>query len=126
MHIAVDVLSSAGWPPTSTVGAPGVHGAVTTGMHGCGVKTPIAADVAAATWGFEGVMHIPKVGMLTMGRLSMIVAAGWPPTFTRRIGKTVSEAIPGGTAKGHIIDAPLQTCWPIGRLLLRFSVSALV
>ncbi len=65
-----DELFSAGELLIITVGAPGVHGAAITGMHGCGVKTPIAAAVAAATYGLEGVMHMPNGGMLAMGMLS--------------------------------------------------------
>ncbi len=34
-----------------TVGEPGIHGAVVFGMHGMGVSTPLAADVADATVG---------------------------------------------------------------------------
>ena len=50
-----------------TLVAPGVHGAVVTGMHGAGVNAPNFAAVAAATVGFDIVPHIPKVGMLTIG-----------------------------------------------------------
>ena len=66
---------SAGAPFTCTVAEPGVHGLVVTGMHGCGVSTPKAADVAAATCGFDGVVHIPNGMMLTLGAKSWIVAA---------------------------------------------------
>ena len=61
-----------------TVGAPGAHGATVTGTHGIGVSTPKAAAVAAATIGFEGELHIPNGGMLTMGLLSIMFAAGVP------------------------------------------------
>ncbi len=67
-------LLSAGLPPTNTVGEPGVHGAGHAGIHGIGVRTPNAAAVAAATAGFAGLEHIPKV-MGSFGR-SMIVATG--------------------------------------------------
>ena len=60
------------------VGDPGVHGAVVAGMQGMGVNTPRAAAVAEATVGFAMDMHIPKVGMLVMGIISMMVAAGVP------------------------------------------------
>jgi hypothetical protein len=33
---------------------PGDHGAPIAGTHGCGVNTPLAAAVAAATCGFDG------------------------------------------------------------------------
>jgi hypothetical protein len=57
----------AGLLPIITVDEPGVQGALVTGIQGCGVSTPIAADVAAATCGFEGVVHMPKGGMFTIG-----------------------------------------------------------
>ena len=44
-HAQVEVLFSAGAPPTCTVGEPGVHGAAVTGMHAPGVNTPKAAEV---------------------------------------------------------------------------------
>ena len=40
--------------------APGDHGRSTAGTQGCGVSTPLAAAVAATTWGFIGERHIPK------------------------------------------------------------------
>ena len=49
LHMHLELLFSAGILATSTVGEPGVHGAVMTGMHGWGVSAPIAAAVAAAT-----------------------------------------------------------------------------
>ena len=67
MHMHCDVLSRAAWFAIKTVSAPGIHGAVVTGMQGTGVRTPIAADVAAATCGFDGVVHIPKGMMFTIG-----------------------------------------------------------
>src|SRR5215211_3926741 len=66
-HRQVQVELRAGWPLISTVGEPGIHGAVVTGMHGWGVSVPMAAAVAAATCGLLGVVHIPKGGMLAMG-----------------------------------------------------------
>ena len=50
-HKQVHVELRAGCPLISTVGEPGIHGAVVTGMHGCGVSVPMAAAVAAATCG---------------------------------------------------------------------------
>ena len=63
----VEVLFKAGILAIKTVGEPVVHGATTTGIHGMGVKTPMAAAVAAATVGFDGLRHIPKGMMFTMG-----------------------------------------------------------
>lgn len=75
-HVHVEVLVSAGTPPTLTFVEPGVHGAVITGMHGCGVRTPAAADVAAATCGFVGVVHMPNGATLTIGAKSTTRARG--------------------------------------------------
>src|SRR4051794_27195213 len=59
-HKSWQVLSSAGLWPSVTVGAPGDQGAIVIGMQGCGVRTPSAAVVAAATIGLARLMHIPK------------------------------------------------------------------
>ena len=67
LHMHLDVLSSIGWPPSITVGAPGTQGADVAGMHGIGVNTPIAAAVAAATVGFAGDMHMPNGMMFAIG-----------------------------------------------------------
>jgi hypothetical protein len=67
VHMHVEVLFKAGILAMSTVGEPGVQGATITGIHGMGVNTPMAAAVAAATVGFDGLMHIPKGMMFTMG-----------------------------------------------------------
>lgn len=74
-----------------TVGEPGVHGAVVTGMQGWGVRTPCAAAVAAATCGLEGVVHIPNGITFVMGILSMMVAAGLLTVFTILVGITINE-----------------------------------
>jgi putative intracellular protease/amidase len=47
--------------------APGAQGAEVTGTHGVGVRTPDAADVAAAVAGLAMDMHMMKEGMLTTG-----------------------------------------------------------
>lgn len=66
-QLHVDVIVSAGFEPIMTVGEPGAHGDVVTGMHGCGVSTPWAADVADATCGLERLVHMPNGAMLTLG-----------------------------------------------------------
>ena len=66
-HIRVEVSFRAGWLPMSTVGAPGTHGAAVTGMHGAGVGTPSAAEVAAITAGFDGAVHMPNGGIFFPG-----------------------------------------------------------
>src|SRR3546814_16666397 len=77
MHMHLQVLSSVGRLPSSTVGAPGTHGDVVAGMQGIGVSTPIAAEVAAATVGFATEVHMPNGLMFSIGTWSMIVAAVW-------------------------------------------------
>ncbi len=67
LHIRVETLSSAGALPNSTFGAPGTHGEKVAGMHGMGVRTPIAAEVAAATSGLAGDMHIPNGIIFVIG-----------------------------------------------------------
>jgi len=57
----------AGMLAIGTVGEPGVHGATVFGMHGIGVNTPRAADVAEITVGFVGELHIPNGMMFTIG-----------------------------------------------------------
>ena len=63
----VHELFNAGLWLIMTVGEPGIQGAAVTGMHGCGVRTPIAAAVAAATCGLLGVLHMPKGITFFMG-----------------------------------------------------------
>src|SRR5471032_919719 len=100
------LLLSAGMPPISTVGEPGAHGAAVAGMQGICVITPSAAAVAAATIGLAGLLHMPKVGTLTIGAWSMMVAAG-APVMVRFTGSTASGA--GATPKLHIIKPPAHT-----------------
>ena len=78
-------------------------------MQGCGVSTPCAALVAAATCGFLRLMHIPNDGTLAIGAKSLMLAAGWFPAWTRCTGVTIMDVVPGGTAIGHCSVAPLTT-----------------
>jgi hypothetical protein len=87
--MSVLVLSSVGFPPSITVGAPGTQGEVVTGMQGMGVSTPNAAAVAAATAGFAGDMHMPNGMMFTSGTWSMMLASGCSAVLTRLMGSTV-------------------------------------
>jgi hypothetical protein len=107
MQLHFDTLSRAGMLEIMTLGAPGAQGVVVAGMQGCGVSTPSAALVAAATCGFDGVEHMPKGMMLTIGAKSWIVASGWLSTFVRRAGNTVK--VDGDVPNVHIICAPLTT-----------------
>jgi hypothetical protein len=47
-HASESIAGPAG-PVIATLVDPGVHGLEVAGMHGCGVSTPLAAAVAAAT-----------------------------------------------------------------------------
>jgi hypothetical protein len=108
MHAHVEVLVSAGTPLTFTVADPGVHGPGVTGMHGCGVKTPCAAAVAAMTCGLDGLMHKPKGGMFTVGTKSLIVHAIVVATTVP--GVAVRNAGGGGLVPiEHLIWAPVET-----------------
>ena len=106
LHISFDELFSAGMLPISTVGAPGTQGATVTGIQGMGVSTPIAAAVAAITMGLAGLMHMANGGILSMGLLSMMLAAG-VPVMVRFKGSTTR--LLGAAPKLHIIMAPVHT-----------------
>jgi hypothetical protein len=103
-HVHISVRAGISMILTET--APGTQGATVTGTHGIGVSTPRAAAVADATSGLLGVLHIPKVGMFSMGTMSMIVAAGKPPAITP-VGVALSGA--GATPNEHVIKAPVTT-----------------
>jgi len=49
------------------VDAPGDQGAGTTGTQGWGASTPMAAAVAAATWGLAGDRQSAKGATFTIG-----------------------------------------------------------
>lgn len=108
MHINLQLLSSAGWLPSITVGTPGTQGELVAGMHGTGVSTPRAAAVAAATIGLVGVVHMPKGKILTKGLWSMMLAAGIKLVITKFKGKTLK--VLGARPKEHCSVAPVQTC----------------
>lgn len=69
---------------------PGIQGATTLGIHGMGVSTPMAAEVAEATVGLDSELHMPNEGMLTMGLKSMMLAMGLLASMTRFSGVTMS------------------------------------
>jgi len=98
MHISFEVLFKAGILAISTVGQPGAHGAVVAGIHGIGVKTPIAAAVADATIGLAMELHMPKGNMFTIGLLSIIFASGMDVKVLF-IGRTMR--LPGAAPKLH-------------------------
>jgi hypothetical protein len=88
---------------------PGAHGADVAGTHGCGVNTPSAAAVAAATAGFERETHIAKGMMFVMGILSITVAAGIV-AITLFAGSTAIA--PGAVPKEQLSCAPAATDKP--------------
>lgn len=114
LHTDGDV--SAGMLAINVFTAPGFHGPAGTGMHGIGVSTPSAADVAAATVGFDKLVHMPNGGMFIIGTMSLIVAAGLPSIITRLVGNTVS--VDGAMPKLHVNIAVAVTFGGIRLLLL--------
>ena len=106
MHISLLETVRVGKFWVSTWGLPGVQGARVDGMQGIGVNTPQAAEVAEATVGLASERHIPKVGMLTIGLLSMMLATGIPFIIELR-GATASGA--GVIPMLHFIMAPIHT-----------------
>jgi hypothetical protein len=116
MQFSVQALSTAGWLPIKTLGTPGTQGEAVAGTQGIGVNTPKAAAVAAATVGLEGLVHMPKGMMFSMGMWSMMLAAGMLLVRTRLIGNTTS--VLGAAPKLHMSVAPLQTCSGIDGLLV--------
>lgn len=104
LQVHLETLSKAGCPPNITVEAPGAQGAAVTGTQGMGVNTPEAAAVAEATVGLEGEEHIPNGGMFTVGLLSMMLAAGVPPTLVLLAGNTLSAL--GAAPKVQAIMLP--------------------
>ena len=75
-QVHLDSIDAAGMPITVTLAAGGAQGAGTTGMQGIGVSTPIAADVAAETCGFDIDVHIAKGMMLVIGTIMFVVRTG--------------------------------------------------
>src|ERR1700723_3877422 len=108
MHISFEVFSIVGMSARRTSGAQGSQGPTVIGMQGIGVRTPMAAAVAAATIGFAGHMHTPNGMMFTIGMLSMMLASGISLVKTMFVGRTTSEL--GAIPMVHIIIAPMQTC----------------
>jgi len=69
LHMQVEVLFKAGILAIKTVGEPRGPWRHKPRDTWHGVKTPMAAVVAAATVGFDGLIHIPKGMMFTMGHI---------------------------------------------------------
>lgn len=107
VHMFMHDFVSAGMFCMSKSGLPGIHGVVTAGRQGAGVKTPIAAEVAAITAGLVGAEHMPNEGMFVMGMKSMMLPCCRPPIITVRDGLTVRGQ--GAIPKVHVISAPVTT-----------------
>ena len=75
LHMQIETLSSAGWLSSRSVIAPGTQGVIVAGIQGCGVSTPSAAEVAAATAGLAMLVHMPNGMMLTIEMWSVMFAA---------------------------------------------------
>jgi hypothetical protein len=103
----VEPATKAGLPPIVVVGAFGVHGPVTAGVHGIGVSTPRAAAVADATAGLLRLEHIANDPTFSIGTMSAIAAAGMPSIVTRAAGRT--DRVAGATPKLHCSMAPAVT-----------------
>ena len=78
-----------------------------TGMQGCGVSTPRAAVVAAATCGLLRVVHMPKGRIFFIGTESWMLAAGKFDPLTIFSGVTIS--VDGATPNVQAHIAPLTT-----------------
>jgi hypothetical protein len=76
-------------------------------MQGCGVRTPKAAAVAAATVGFDTVVHMPQGVTEDMGATSVTVAAGLPDIITAACDVTFN--VPGDVPNTHMYVAPVTT-----------------
>ncbi len=107
LHINLLVLFKAGLLRIITIGEPGPHGPAMAGIQGCGVNTPSAAVVAAATCGLASEEQTPKGITFFIGMLSMIIAADLPVALTIFSGVTVNEL--GAAPKEHCSIAPIQT-----------------
>src|SRR5271170_5899610 len=95
---------------------PGVQGATVIGMHGCGVSTPCAAAVAAATWGLDIDWHIPNGAMFTFGCMSWMLAALLSSPVVSFVGSTLRAA--GDVPIEHVSWAPLTTNLAMACLLV--------
>jgi hypothetical protein len=99
-----EAVVAIGDPPTM-VREGDTQGAAVTGVHGIGVSTPRAAEVAAATVGLASELHIPKGRMFTNGLVSRMLATGRDEERTRLTGRTFSTD--GATPKLHLSMLPV-------------------
>ncbi len=100
------------WQSCVNKGLPSINSALPDAIHddvcgtqGCGVSTPSAAAVAAATCGFARDVHIPKDGMFTPPAASIMVAIVFPSHIC--VGALVAVNWHGAVPKVHISVAPV-------------------
>lgn len=94
---------SRGIGPPKAVGEPTIQGAGVTGIQADG------APSAAITAGLAGLVHRPNGGILTIGILLIILAAGLPLIKIRFSGNTLIGT--GATPNEHCINDPVtMTC----------------
>ena len=106
IHMHLQSCVRQGFPCAKTILPAGIH-ALVAGMHGCGVNTPSAAAVAAATCGFANDEHIPKGLILIIDFASVKVATGLPLIWI--IGALVAFNTDGVVPNEHATVAPLFT-----------------
>lgn len=103
-------LPKHGFPDTKIFVHTGIHVPAGIIMQGCGVNTPKAAAVAAATCGFNNDVHIPNPEIFTGYDPSSIVAAGLP--FSRQTVCDVTVRLHGAVPKPQAKTAPDTTITP--------------
>ena len=79
MHWQVELLVHTGFPQASTVFLVFNQGVIITDLQGACCTVPNDDAITAATAGFVGVLHIPK---LINVLVSVLVTIGVPSTFT--------------------------------------------
>src|SRR5690606_21560205 len=102
-----ELVSSAGIPPTCTVGDPGTHDVTGAGVQVPGVSTPSAAAVWLAVTGLARLLHSPNGVMLTIGALSPMLAIGAFSSMVLFFGRTIS--VDGARPNEHVSVAPFTT-----------------
>jgi len=98
----LDDSLKAGILATRVLTAPGTQGAAITGTQGAGVKRTGGGLLVA---GLATELHMAKVGRLTTGLWSMMLAAGILAERVRLAGSTMSEH--GAVPKLHKHIAPI-------------------
>ena len=106
-HMPLQSEARQGLPPMRTLGLVGIHAPAGCGIQGCGVRTPRAAAVAAATWGLASDVHSPKGPTFTSAEKSEMVPQGLPPAKTLALVVTLRGA--GAVPMVHMHDAVAVT-----------------